>query len=86
MSQQGALMLGDGRNAGREDAMSTSGESVNQHLARQPSGEGLGGGLAPQETGLHGASHQWLMVAGEGPRVADSVPDKRALIGPLEGL
>ena len=71
-------------NPGREDAMSTSGESVNQHLARHPSGEGIGGGLVPQESGLPASNTQWLVVA-EGPRVADSVPDNRALVGPLEG-
>ena len=85
MSQQGMLIGEDARNPGREDAMSTSGESVNPLLVRQPSGEGLGGGLQPQEMGLPAPSHQWLVVAGEGPRVADSIPDERALIRPLEG-
>ena len=80
MSQQGALILGDGRDAGREDAMSTSGESVNQHLARQPSGEGLGGGLLPQDQGLPVPSNQWLVVAVDGQPVGDSVPDQRALV------
>ena len=82
MSQQGALILGDERNAGREDAMSTSGESVNQHLARHPSGEGLGGGLLPQDQGLPVASNQWL-VWHKSPQITDSVPDQRALVGPM---
>ena len=63
MSQQGVMMGEDGRTPGREDAMSTSGESVNHPLAGQPMGEGLGGGLAPQDQGLQVASNQWLVVA-----------------------
>ena len=83
MSQQGVLMGDNAGNPGREDAMSTSGESVNQHLARQPSGEGIGGVLVPQESGLPGANTQWIAAA-QSPRVADSVQDNMALVGPLE--
>ena len=85
MSQQGAMMGDDPRHPGQEDAMSMSGESVNQHLAGQPLGEGSGGGLEPQDQGLPVASHQWLVVSTGSPRAADSVPDDRALVGPVLG-
>ena len=89
MSQQGMLM-GDGAgNPVGNDAMSTSRESVNQHLARQPSGEGLGVGIVPQDQGPPVASNQWLVVAqGQLPvslQAADSVPDNKALVGPIPG-
>ena len=80
------MMGDDPRHPGQEDAMSMSGESVNQHLAGQPLGEGSGGALVPQEQGLPVASTQWLVVAtGERPPSADSIPADRALVGPVLG-
>ena len=80
------MMGEDPRHPGQEDAMSMSGESVNQHLAGQPLGEEIGGALVPQEQGLPEASHQWLVVAtGERPQSADSTPADRALVGPVLG-
>ena len=57
MSQQGVLM-GDGAgNPVGNDAMSTSGESVNQNIPPPPpGGEDVGGSLAPQENVLPGVS------------------------------
>ena len=57
MSQQGVLM-GDGAgNPGGNDAMSTSGESVNQNIPPPPpGGEDVGGSLAPQDNVLPGVS------------------------------
>ena len=67
MSQQGMLM-GDGAgNPGGNDAMSTSGESVNQNMPPPPpGGEDVGGSLSPQESGLPVASNQWLVMAVDG--------------------
>ena len=54
MSQQGVLM-GDGAgNPTGNDAMSTSGDSVNQNVPLQPPGEAIGGSLAPQDNVLPG--------------------------------
>ena len=57
MSQQGVLM-GDGAgNPMGNDAMSTSGESVNQNIPPPPpGGEDVGGSLAPQDNVLPGVS------------------------------
>ena len=57
MSRQGVLM-GDGAgNPMGNDAMSTSGESVNQNIpSPPPGGEDVGGSLAPQENVLPGVS------------------------------
>ena len=56
MSQHGARM-GDGAgNAAGNDAMSTSGDSVNQNVPRQPPVEDIGGSLAPQDNVLPGVS------------------------------
>ena len=57
MSQQGVLM-GDGAgNPAGNDAMSTSGESVNQNIPPPPPGsEDVGGSLAPQDNVLLGVS------------------------------
>ena len=88
MSQQGILIGDDARIRGQEDAMSMSGESVNQHLERHPSGEGLGGGLLPQESGHPSGSNQWLVVAEgvfpPGQSMDDMVPGNRALVGPMQ--
>ena len=47
--------MGDGTgNAAGNDAMSTSGESVNQNVQRPPPGEDVGGSLAPQDNVLPG--------------------------------
>ena len=76
----------DAGNLGGNDAMSTSGESVNQNiLPPPPGGEDVGGSLSPQESGLPVASNQWLVVAGDGQPVGDNVPDSRALVGPVLG-
>ena len=57
MCQQGVLM-GDGAgNPAGNDAMSTSGESVNHNiLPPPPGGEDVGGSLAPQDNVLPGVS------------------------------
>ena len=57
MSQQGVVM-GDGvGNPAGNDAMSTSGESVNQNIPPPPpDGEDVGGSLVPQENVLPGVS------------------------------
>ena len=86
MSQQG-MMMGDGvGNPGGNDAMSTSGESVNQNIPPPPpGGEDVGGSLSPQESGLPVPSNQWLVMAVDGQPVGDNVPDNRALVGPVTG-
>ena len=71
-------------NPGREDLMSTLGESVNQHLARQPAEEEIGRALVPQESGLPGVN-AYASVLSQGPQAVDSVQDNMALVGPLLG-
>ena len=57
MSQQGVLMGDGGGNPAGNDAMSTSGESVNQNIPPPPpGGEDVGGSLAPQDNVLPGVN------------------------------
>ena len=57
MSQQGVLMGDGGENPAGNDAMSTSGDSVNQNMPPPPlGGEDVGGSLAPQDNVLPGGS------------------------------
>ena len=81
------MLMGDGAgHPGGNDAMSTSGESVNQNIPPPPpGGEDVGGSLSPQESGLPVPSNQWLVMAVDGQPVGDNVPDSRALVGPVTG-
>ena len=56
MSTHGAMHGEGAGNAGGNDAMSTSGDSVNQNVPRQPTLEDVGGSLAPQDNVLPGVS------------------------------
>ena len=80
MSQQVVMIVADGGNPAGNDAMSTSGDSVNQNIPPPPlGGEDVGGSLSPQDHVLPGGSTYGNVPLLE-PMPQGEAEDERSLV------